>query len=221
MSRRSRNPLNVGVGDIVLIDFSSIYFRPDRLKRYYTTVLGIQPQYGHTEYGRPLMDQIRYINPEKTELPSFASLLYVVEVAYRNPRRVPVNIFREQREAIAARIQRDPRGTMTGRLDDLVSYEMASLPYQLERPLEPAQVMRYYRTRQGLIRDDFQTITVRRKPFQAWVRRSAFRLMQSTKSIAAEETCEYKRGQDEIHADRSLFDRANNAIKDRLDWANR
>lgn len=233
MSRRARrqqqNPLNIGVGDVVLVDLRLIH--SSRYQTPFTVeVLDVAPEHAFNEHGRPVGDLVRYLDPEPNEFGpySWVNVQLIPEVIRRNPHPIATNIFRQQREEFTRETinvlgRTSPprvvtaRGTMTGELTDLVAYVLGGLPFTLERPLDHRKIMSlYYRTRPGFVESPARrSITVRRQPFQAWVRRNAFQLMQSAKSVTAERTRRYRQEQDMMSDDLAReLDRYDDGVSD-------
>jgi hypothetical protein len=139
-------------------------------------------------YGRIATDLIE-IQDASGQTTSYGSSL-VTRVISRSPRpAAPVNIFQADHRQITdpkdfrASIHRQG-GLMAGLLMDLIKFELGAMPGRtLDRPLDTDRAEEMVRrARPGIIRlshpdADFLAATVRRKPFQAWVRRHAERLM--------------------------------------------
>jgi hypothetical protein len=175
---RQRNPFNVGPGDVVEIT------RPYRGGVVTGVVTQVTPR-----YGRIATDLVQIQDATSGETTSYGSSLVTRVISRSSRPAAPVNIFQTDHHQITdpndfrASIHRQG-GLMAGRLMDLIKFELGAMTGRtLDRPLEADRAEEMVRrARPGVIRlshpdADFLGATVRRKPFQVWVRRHAEQLM--------------------------------------------
>ncbi len=196
---KQANRLNVGIGDEVEFDFTSIVPRGRRI-HVRARVTGYKKRFGLVNGGRHIAgDLLEYTDLETGEVGCWANADLVGCVIRRNPRLSASNVFRADLERAQSRIQFGPvRGTMRGSLFDLIVFELAQLPFRLERPLNQNRSAELFRQQHlanlssldpmGPALEFGGRITVRRKLFAAWVRRNACQLMFTVTELRHRET---------------------------------
>lgn len=152
-------------------------------------VKDVHRRYGRRSRYKLYMRQLIYSEDVKTgELHHVDSGLVRIIERYTGSLLPPKNIF-EQRDDVKT-IGGKYMGTLRGISESVLS----RLSMKLDRPINLKRLHTlYWKDRRGLVHleyrsGNFAVITVRRKPFEKWVRQNATRLMKTVKELEREES---------------------------------
>jgi|GEM_PF-4493266 len=177
MKRQQQNPLNLKLGDVVELD-PAVFPYPEVAN----PVTILEFEYDFSGRNGP---KIVFIDNEGSGDEADPKVLRIVR---RGKARHPKNICAELVARVDVEVSPAGHGCWRGELLDLTTFELARVCYSLERELNPVRIEALFnRQTPGLLRRHGPTlVTVRRKPFGAWARRNAYRLMKTVAEVELE-----------------------------------